>query len=67
MQDWYDGGYYQRSPERNPGGPESGHRKVVRGGSWKQEPIYLRSALRLDDFPQARSYSVGFRCAKSAR
>ena len=32
VQDWYDGGYYERSPERNPAGPEQGQFKVLRGG-----------------------------------
>jgi formylglycine-generating enzyme required for sulfatase activity len=29
--DWYDPGYYARSPERNPTGPQQGDQKVVRG------------------------------------
>lgn len=36
MLDWYDPEYYARSPERNPKGPETGTRKVLRssrGGS----------------------------------
>src|SRR4029077_19609375 len=31
--DWYDDGYYARSPERNPQGPASGSRRASRGGS----------------------------------
>ena len=32
--DWYDGGYYGRSPYANPGGPASGELRVARGGSF---------------------------------
>ncbi len=32
--DWYDDGYYGRSPSRDPRGPESGTSRVLRGGSW---------------------------------
>src|SRR6266480_241290 len=31
--DWYEADYYAISPERNPGGPESGTRRASRGGS----------------------------------
>lgn len=30
MLDWYDPGYYAKSPEKNPKGPETGTRKVLR-------------------------------------
>ena len=36
MLDWYDPDYYAKSPEKNPAGPETGARKVLRssrGGS----------------------------------
>ncbi len=32
--DWYDRGYYAKSPGRDPSGPTSGGSRVVRGGSW---------------------------------
>src|SRR5262249_479434 len=32
--DWYDEGYYKRSPRQNPQGPESGTLRVMRGGTW---------------------------------
>lgn len=32
--DWYDGGYYAVSPNRNPTGPTSSPSRVVRGGSF---------------------------------
>jgi len=36
--DWFDGSYYQRSPERNPKGPDSGQFRVLRGGAWYGRP-----------------------------
>jgi formylglycine-generating enzyme required for sulfatase activity len=64
--DWYAADYYQRSPERNPKGPESGQYRVVRGGSWVSAPLNLRASgrLNLSTSPDARGYYVGFRCAR---
>ena len=62
--DWYDRDYYRRSPERNPTGPPTAQFKVLRGGSWADTPISLRSAYR-DVAPQeSRNAYLGFRCAK---
>ncbi|MFY9270865.1 MAG: formylglycine-generating enzyme family protein [Candidatus Manganitrophaceae bacterium] len=46
VQDWYDGGYYKNSPKENPKGPASGEDRVLRGGSWDDNPGYLRAASR---------------------
>jgi formylglycine-generating enzyme required for sulfatase activity len=62
--DWYDAAYYKNAPPRNPRGPSSGERRVVRGGSWLLNPIYLRSANRFNDLPELRHYIIGFRCAR---
>lgn len=67
VRDWYDGGYYTRSPKRNPEGPDSGSVKVVRGGSWFGYADNLRSAIRDALLPSDRSGLIGFRCARSAR
>ena len=64
--DWYDKDYYQRSPERNPGGPESGDTRVLRGGSWLSSPLALRAAYRVDGTLGYRDSHVGFRCARGA-
>ncbi|MBM4443662.1 MAG: SUMF1/EgtB/PvdO family nonheme iron enzyme, partial [Candidatus Rokubacteria bacterium] len=63
--DWFDAAYYQRSPERNPKGPDSGTSRVLRGGSWLSVPINLRTAFRYSNAPDIRSYNIGFRCARS--
>jgi formylglycine-generating enzyme required for sulfatase activity len=62
--DWFDGSYYQRSPERKPGGPDSGRHRVLRGGSWGDTAKSLRSAFRHHYSPDFRSDDVGFRCAR---
>ena len=33
-QDWYDGGYYAKSPTDDPTGPATGSNRVNRGGCW---------------------------------
>lgn len=49
--DWYDESYYREKASRNPTGPTGGTSKVVRGGSWIVEPVFVRSALRLRIVP----------------
>ena len=62
--DWFDAQYYERSPERNPQGPDSGQSRVLRGGSWGNNPIILRSAFRSYNSPVNRLDNFGFRCAR---
>jgi serine/threonine-protein kinase len=63
--DWYDEKYYTNSPDQNPTGPESGTLRVLRGGSWNNNEIGLRSSLRGKDDPAKGFADVGFRCAIS--
>jgi formylglycine-generating enzyme required for sulfatase activity len=65
MQDWYEGNYYERSPEHDPIGPEQGQFKVLRGGSWSELPKYLLTYGRFKLPPNTRNSYTGFRCAKS--
>jgi iron(II)-dependent oxidoreductase len=65
VQDWFGFDYYAYMPERNPSGPTSGRYKSVRGGSWKSNPIMLRTATRGGSPPDQRSATIGFRCAQS--
>ncbi len=62
--DWYDGDYYDKSPERNPTGPSSGEKRVLRGGAWDSTQAYVRSADRLKLSPTFRHDNIGFRCAR---
>jgi len=60
--DWYDSGYYGKSPLQNPGGPVSGEYRVLRGGSWFNTVYLVRSACRLRGGPSGTLSLNGFRC-----
>jgi len=62
-QDIYDESYYSRSPDRNPAGPDSGEKRVIRGGSWFGGPEHMLCAARLWDYSAIRYASTGFRVA----
>ena len=61
--DWYERDYYAKSPERNPRGPESGSRRVSRGGSWRHQVRISRCAARSSIPPALRYADYGFRIA----
>ena len=63
-QDWYDGAYYGKSPEKNPTGPEQGQFKVLRGGSWSDMAKYMLTYGRFKLLPTTRNSYTGFRCAQ---
>lgn len=60
--DVYNQDYYSISPERNPTGPDSGSRRVLRGGSWGDDPSGLRVTPRYGNNPGGANYYMGFRC-----
>ncbi|MFZ1746081.1 MAG: SUMF1/EgtB/PvdO family nonheme iron enzyme [Nitrospirales bacterium] len=64
--DWYDTSYYQRSPDKNPEGPPVGELKAIRGGSWSNKAVDIRTTNRHGLDPGQRHDNVGFRCAKNA-
>jgi len=59
--DWYDSGYYSRSPENNPTGGETGTYRVLRVGSWDYDAYGLRCANRNRIPPTASWFGRGFR------
>jgi formylglycine-generating enzyme required for sulfatase activity len=61
--DWYDAGYYQRSPAADPTGPDTGTLKVMRGGCWVSGAASLRTTCRKAELPASWAPNVGFRCA----
>ena len=63
--DWYEEGYYAKSPEVDPPGPASGTERVLRGGSWGSDPSLCRSAIRTRNDPGSRLWLGGFRCART--
>ncbi len=65
--DWYAPDYYSASPQRNPAGPETGVRRVSRGGSWRHHVKFSRCAARSSLPPDLRYLDYGFRVASDAR
>ena len=61
--DWYDAGYYAKSPKDDPTGPENGEQRVYRGGAWYIDAVFCRSAARHSFTLDDRSNSLGFRLA----
>ncbi|MBN2090984.1 SUMF1/EgtB/PvdO family nonheme iron enzyme [candidate division KSB1 bacterium] len=63
--DWYDSKYYaeciKRGKVENPEGPATGSRRVLRGGCWRSEAQYCRSANRGSNGPGHRYDYLGFR------
>jgi len=64
--DWYDEKYYATSPKSNPQGPARGQQKVLRGGSFGDPMIALKSAARESYFPSDKGHYAGIRCAQDA-
>ena len=67
--DWFDPGYYGRSPRRNPPGPDRGTHRVMRGGSYLCHRSYCyryRVAARSANTPDSATGNLGFRCARDA-
>jgi len=60
--DWY--APYAGGAETNPKGPDTGDKKVIRGGAWNGSyTSWLRPSFRYAQAPSALSYGIGFRCA----
>jgi formylglycine-generating enzyme required for sulfatase activity len=59
--DYWGEGYYQRSPKRNPQGPETGTARMARCGAWMIHPSGNRSASRNFAAPGVRRPFLGFR------
>src|SRR5262245_34234035 len=61
--DWYERDYYGKSPGKNPSGPPTGEKRVLRGGSWADVPSALRVTARFSAEPDFEDRTTGFRCA----
>jgi formylglycine-generating enzyme required for sulfatase activity len=62
--DWFSKAAYSLSQYSNPSGPATGEFRVLRGGSWFNQASALRASFRLWNYPDLRSNTIGFRCAK---
>lgn len=63
--DWHDQEYYKSSPTKNPRGPASGGRKVLRGGSWNHALIFCTTTQRYSERPSLSNNKIGFRLARN--
>jgi len=59
--DWYETGYYGKSPADDPRGPTSGSSRVCRGGSWPHNAKFTRSAFRYYYVPTNAYAGIGCR------
>ena len=62
--DWYEGRYHGQSPGAVPPGPLKAADRVSRGGSWRSDPRFARSAYRGGYSPTYRIGLLGFRVAR---
>jgi formylglycine-generating enzyme required for sulfatase activity len=62
--DWYDPEYYQKSPEKDPQGPESGQFRVLRGGGYRNDPNSVFNWNRGSARPQSATSVITFRVAR---
>ena len=61
--DWYAGNYYKKSPRCNPGGPDSGSHRVLRGGCFKSFKYECQNVCRGRNSSVARKECYGMRLA----
>lgn len=66
VSDWYHEAYYATSPVRDPQGPTHGQQKVLRGGSFGDPVLALKSTSRESYFPVDQGPYAGIRCAQTA-
>lgn len=63
--DWY--GNYSGGAVTDPSGPERGHYRMARGGSWRTDAHLGRSAARAGGSEGRLDYTIGFRLALSQK
>ena len=65
--DWFSPDYYQHSPVESPVGPDTGERRVMRGGSYLCHASYCnryRVDARSANTPDSATTNLGFRCVR---
>ena len=65
VQDWYSATYYSASPASDPAGPVDGTNRVLRSGSWFDDALSARSAVRDLEAPSGRFSNIGFRLVRN--
>ena len=63
VQDRHDENYYENSSTQDPSGPSDPSiiARVIRGGSWLDSALILRSAIRSGNIPDYWKFDLGFR------
>jgi formylglycine-generating enzyme required for sulfatase activity len=64
--DWYEDGYYSKSPVEDPRGPSSGKDRVCRGGCFSKYATICRSAIRANYDPARVNHGIGFRIVRDS-
>ncbi len=68
VNDWFDAGFYAKSPNYGPTGPPVTNLRVWRGGDYQADSAkQLRASQRTVVFAAAALPTQGFRCARSAQ
>ncbi|HIL99015.1 MAG TPA: formylglycine-generating enzyme family protein [Pseudomonadales bacterium] len=62
--DYYGRDYYKQSPEKDPQGPPTGSRRVLRGGSHADRPFESHSDFRAAHTADDGGFQVGFRLVR---
>lgn len=62
--DWFDDGYYKKSPNSNPLGPKNGEYKLIRGGGFNSDDTLC--SYRNFKKPLQKTAIIGFRCVRNA-
>ena len=65
-QDWYDGGYYAKSPTDDPTGPATGSDRVFRGGGWTLPARLPVGVPRRGHVPETATHYLGLRVSRVA-
>ena len=67
--DWFARDYYQHSPQSDPRGPDTGDKRIMRGGSFLCHDSYCnryRVAARSSNTPDSSASNIGFRVVRGA-
>lgn len=60
--DWF--APYGPDRQANPAGPDTGQEKIIRGGSWGDDRVHIRAAIRSHLNGESWLDFIGFRCAQ---
>jgi len=62
--DWYGG--YSNTPQVDPQGPNSGDKRIIRGGAWSKNAVFCRASSRnYVSAPDGKLWHIGFRVART--